>query len=398
MKTKLKTLLSLLIIMVVSINNLHADADADRRKRGKKKNPTYEYKYTLKFKGGKHNCGNNTWGSAWTPINLPGVNLTQRRDINDECLCSGETSWPIAVSGTAIANSTQLTAGTNIFAFSCKFPNKWKAGEFDLLNTYKTPLPMTIQKSATSVNYESSSSISVGSNNYNVVNSKVTLYDLKAKLKKFTPDMANDFATISIQVSRITGEDSNGEPIRTSLYRCLATIYGNNLVIEDNTNTISTTDFISLPFGGGSSYELNKDSLVIPLSDTISDNTDLDIWIVSDCGNYEEGGTYRLNPNLFTAINNEMEIDRKVIFDIVNNPILNNNLVFECAIRDITKATNTKFEIVDMNGIKIKETQLVLESKANKYLINLNGLNKGVYFINFEFENSVYIRKFIITD
>jgi len=104
---------------------------------------------------------------------------------------------------------------------------------------------------------------------------------------------------------------------------------------------------------------------------------------------YLEVDTFELSNTPSSIVNNDMDIK----FSIYPNPA-NNILTLDFTLKNNDKSMLSMTNIV---GEKIKEFQINTVSGLNNIHLNLEGINNGVYFINFINNSSKSTKKFVIS-
>lgn len=397
MKTNFMKTLFLMILFIGTYLSVDAHADADRRNKCRNDK---KYKCCAEIKGGNNNCANLGSTQNWSCSERNGLSFKRKVSDTNPCVCGddGDPNLKFGAKAEAVSNATACGRTEAVFEFGCKWPNKWKAGIFSLYQGYASPSPMVYQKLLND-EYRMTSSTQFSNARWDYSNDRVVLKNLTGELSKYTGDMVNDFTTFIIQVSRVTGVDILGNDIKTSLYQCKVTIFENSLVIEDASNTVKASDFTSSNFGlDGKIYSITKDSLILPMNDTISEGSDLCITLSGDIGNYEEGsgGRSAVNPLLVSDISEKIRETQNITLDILNNPVTESTLIFRSAIRNIEAIRPTSVFIRDLNGNTVRKVMVPISKVYKDYDISIEGLANGLYFISFEYGGKEYARKILI--
>ncbi len=98
-----------------------------------------------------------------------------------------------------------------------------------------------------------------------------------------------------------------------------------------------------------------------------------------------------ININLITRVNH---IENKFNLDIIPNPN-SGNFILELNSTTLHKIQDYKLEIYSVEGALVYNKEIKAKSKLRKK-INLQHLNKGVYFVKLSSENGVLIKKMIL--
>jgi len=378
------------LLLLSMYQSSFADADADRKNKcrnGKR------YKQTAKVKGGTSNCGNFTVGTAWHCNNgFSTVSSVANWKGNSSCSC-GNTK--MAAEAAALSNQNTLYTMCGVYDFSCGWPNKWKAGSSSLYQSFTTPSPMRFPPAGTE-EYVSEANMRAATDSWDYEANSVTLYAMSGKLKKYTADMMNDYATFVLNITRITGPA--GAEVSTSLFQCRITIYGNELIVEDPTGTFNTDDFTKTTVGaGGVLCEMSSRDKTIPLSADIVEDDELNINFFVDCGNYEMGaaGKALVSEELMTSVNEKAEASQTLAFKVLNNPVMTDDIVFVASVKS-QPGNNYNFFLRDITGKIVKEWSAPLTNEETKYTFTTEGLENGVYLLSVKYGTEEYGRKVIV--
>lgn len=387
---KTNSILATLFALIMFSSNIYADGWGKRK--NKCKGGDKKFKHELTIKGGTSNCGNQKYGPAWhCDQNIRRAEAKHRHGSgNGACSCG--TSGNVAAEGWACSNKDSCGGQGIVREFGCGWPNKWKAGSSSLYKLSAMPTPMVTLLAPSSEEYISSAEAFAGDIVWNYANNTVELSNLVGVLKKYTPDMVNDYCTFIIEVDLVTGETSGGDEITTNLYRCSVTIVNESLVITDASGTFTSSDFNeSTVSGNGKVYTLNTSSKTLPLPRDIVESDELNITIYVDAGNYEEGGKATANPTDLKELRNVA-----ARLDILSNPVVTENLEFSASIASFSTQHPMEFYITNIEGKVVRRFNLEVSSSITKYSVPLEGLENGVYLFSYDHEGKRYSRKLLL--
>ncbi len=380
--------------------NLFADGSARRKNRCTNSEKRY---YALgRTKGGSNNCGNAAINGVWSCSGQEADLKLRIENPATPCTCAGDQSnsnKTIAARSQAVSNSTKCKTQDNTYVFGCGFPNKWKGGISSDYQPSPINFPMVINKFAPpDANFEMGSLLDCNDIVFNYTENTISLESFYGELKKNTPDMVNDFATFVIQVSIVLGgNDGTGQEIENIIYNCKATIFNNDLILEDASGNFTRDDFKSHPMGNsGVLYKTKNQTKVIALGTDINEEMEINVSFYSETGNFEEGagGRFAINPTLIENEIKEIEKTQNVVLKINQNPIVE-NLNLTIAVKD-AKNDKQLLYIKDINGKIVKEVEIPVNSTEQNYSIPMNGFEKGIYFIFLEHNDKEYGKKIIV--
>lgn len=329
------------------------------------------------------------------------VGVTQRLPDKDSyCKCGdwSNTFLPLAASAWAQSNSSVVQSYSTVNEFRCKFPNKWKAGIDNTYSTFHTAVPLLLSGVEDEV-YESSAFIKAESIDFDCVNNRIVFGGLEAVLKKYTPDMTNDYTTFVINIGLVISEDSDGNEVERSLYSCKVTIFDDELVIDDAAGVFRNSDFTEAQFGTtAKSFVLNTGSKTVQLLEDIIPDSDINVSLSTDCRDYEDGVSekFAVSTGLTDPINEKIKQNAAITLDILQNPITGSAIEFSAAIRDLKDGSPSHFVFRNFEGVILKQVELLVSDTPKKFTIAIDDLPNGIYLLSLSYRAKEYARKVII--